>query len=123
MTTLLSAGQPRRGYGFSLVPALVSGCLSISSPTFSRAEAAETAIRLLRGAVRSSADCRMARRIGSVSEVCKEESQVCVGHARALLRYFASVLFAIAVIVGGGKIAVDHWPCEFMAKGACSARH
>jgi hypothetical protein len=47
--------------------------------------------------------------------MCKEESQVCVGYARALMRYFASVLFAIAVIVGGVKIAVDHWPCEFMA--------
>jgi hypothetical protein len=37
------------------------------------------------------------------------------------MNYFASVLYAIAVILGGVKIAVDHWPCEFMAKGACSA--
>jgi hypothetical protein len=37
------------------------------------------------------------------------------------MNYFASVLYAIAVIVGGVKIAVDHWPCEFMAKGTCSA--
>lgn len=40
---------------------------------------------------------------------------------RALMNYFAGVLYAIAVIVGGVKIAVDHWPCEFMAKGTCSA--
>ena len=39
------------------------------------------------------------------------------GRGRALMNYFASVLYAIAVIVGGVKIAVDHWPCEFMAKG------
>jgi hypothetical protein len=37
------------------------------------------------------------------------------------MNYFASVLYAIAVIVGAVKIAVDHWPCEFMAKGTCSA--
>ena len=42
---------------------------------------------------------------------------------RALIRYFVSVLFGMAVIAGGVKIAVDHWPCEFMAKGACSVRH
>jgi len=41
--------------------------------------------------------------------------------SRALISYFASALYAIAVIVGGVKIAVDHWPCEFMAKGTCSA--
>jgi len=40
---------------------------------------------------------------------------------RALMNYFASVLYAIAVIVGGVKIAVDHWPCVFMTKGTCSA--
>jgi hypothetical protein len=39
----------------------------------------------------------------------------------ALVRYFASVLFAIAVIVIGLKIAVDHWPCEFLAKSACTS--
>jgi hypothetical protein len=41
----------------------------------------------------------------------------------ALVRYFVSVLFGMAVIAGGVKIAVDHWPCEFMVKGTCSARH
>ena len=40
----------------------------------------------------------------------------------ALMRYCASVLFAIAVIVIGLKIALDHWPCEFLAKGACTSR-
>jgi len=40
----------------------------------------------------------------------------------ALMRYFASVLFALAVIVIGLKIVVDHWPCEFLAKGACTSR-
>ena len=37
----------------------------------------------------------------------------------ALMRYFASVFFAVAVIVAGLRIAADHWPCEFMAKGSC----
>jgi hypothetical protein len=58
-----------------------------------------------------------------VSEVCRGMANAHLVFFFALLRYFASVLFAIAVIVGGVKIAVDHWPCEFMAKGACSARH
>jgi hypothetical protein len=38
------------------------------------------------------------------------------------MRYFASVLFAITVIVVGLKIAVDHYPCEFLPKGACTPR-
>jgi hypothetical protein len=37
----------------------------------------------------------------------------------ALMRYIASVFLAIAVIVAGLRIAADHWPCEFMAKGSC----
>jgi hypothetical protein len=37
----------------------------------------------------------------------------------ALMRYFASVLFALMVIVVCLKVAIDHWPCEFLAKGAC----
>ena len=44
------------------------------------------------------------------------------GRSLALMRYFASVLFAIPVIVVGLKIAVDHYPCEFLPKGACTPR-
>ena len=53
--------------------------------------------------------------------VIQHDSPRSGGHP--LMRYFAAVLFAIAVIVGGVKVAVDHWPCEFMAKGTCSIRH
>ena len=36
-----------------------------------------------------------------------------------LTRYFAAVLFAVAIIVVGIKIAVDYWPCDFMPRGTC----
>ena len=45
------------------------------------------------------------------------------GIAIALVRYFASVLFAVAVITIGSKIAVDHWPCEFISKWNCVKEH
>jgi len=40
-----------------------------------------------------------------------------------LMRYFASLLFGIVVIAVGVKIAVDHWPCEFISKWACAREH
>jgi hypothetical protein len=42
------------------------------------------------------------------------------GRGLELIRYLANLLFAITVIVVGVKIAVDHWPCEFVSKLACA---
>jgi hypothetical protein len=42
--------------------------------------------------------------------------------SHAFLRYIASLFFGIAVIVGGVKVAVDHWPSEFNPKRVCSRR-
>jgi len=39
-----------------------------------------------------------------------------------LAGYCARVAFAIVVIVIGLKIAVDHFPCEFLPKGTCTPR-
>ena len=36
-----------------------------------------------------------------------------------LMRYFIAVLFGVAIVVVGVKIAVDHWPCDFMPRGTC----
>jgi len=42
------------------------------------------------------------------------------GRGTAPIRYAVSVLFALAVIAAGVKIAVDHWPCAFNPRGLCS---
>lgn len=42
------------------------------------------------------------------------------GRGTAPVRYAVSVLFALAVIAAGVKIAVDHWPCSFNPRGLCS---
>jgi hypothetical protein len=37
----------------------------------------------------------------------------------SLVSYCARVAFAVAIIVIGSKIAVDHWPCDIAPIAAC----